>query len=154
MKLLIAVDGSEFSDAALDEVVSRELPKGSEILVVHACEVPLASGTEVWALPTDYYERLDEVCLQNADQIIRAAVKKLAPLSDVATIKSKVVQGMPKSVILAEAEKWQPDLIVVGSHGDPKWERFLLGSVSQAVVAQAKCSVEVVRLPDRKKAAA
>jgi nucleotide-binding universal stress UspA family protein len=49
-------------------------------------------------------------------------------------------------VILDEAEKWKADLIVVGSHGYPAWERLLLGSVSQAVVSHAKCSVEVVRV--------
>ena len=48
---------------------------------------------------------------------------------------------------------WKADLIVVGSHGYPTWERLLLGSVSQAVVSHAKCSVEVVRLPEQKQAA-
>jgi nucleotide-binding universal stress UspA family protein len=48
-------------------------------------------------------------------------------------------------MILDEAERWGADLIVVGSHGYRAWERFLLGSVSQAVVSHAKCSVEVVR---------
>jgi hypothetical protein len=48
-------------------------------------------------------------------------------------------------VILDEAERWGADLIVVGSHGYRAWERFLLGSVSQAVVSHAKCSVAVVR---------
>jgi len=49
------------------------------------------------------------------------------------------------TVILDEAESWGADLIVLGSHGYNAWKRFLLGSVSQAVVSHAKCSVEVVR---------
>ena len=44
--------------------------------------------------------------------------------------------------------------VVVGSHGYPTWERLLLGSVSQAIVAHAKCSVEVVRMPAPRQAAA
>jgi nucleotide-binding universal stress UspA family protein len=48
-------------------------------------------------------------------------------------------------VILDEAESWRADLIVEGSHGYSAWKRFLLGSVSQAVVIHANCSVEVVR---------
>ena len=53
--------------------------------------------------------------------------------------------GAPRPVILDEAENWGADLIVMGSHGYGAWKRFLLGSVSQAVVSHAKCSVEVVR---------
>jgi nucleotide-binding universal stress UspA family protein len=52
-------------------------------------------------------------------------------------------------VILEEAERWDADLIVLGSHGYGLWQRFLLGSVSQAVVSHARCSVEVVRLRHR-----
>jgi len=154
MRILIGVDGSEYSDAALDEVSKRTWPKPSDILVVHAFELPLAAAPEVWALPLDYFERLDILCRKQADEIIKAAEAKLSGLAGTATINSKSVLGAPKSVILEEAEKWKPDLIVVGSHGYPTWERLLLGSVSQAIVAHAKCSVEVVRMPAPRQAAA
>jgi len=155
MKILIGVDGSEYSDTALDEVSRRSWPKGSEILVVNAFELPLAATPEVWALPPDYYVRLDRICREQAAAIAKAAVKKLSSaLGDSVTVSSKTVLGAPKSVILDEAESWKPDLIVVGSHGYPTWERLLLGSVSQAVVSHAKCSVEVVRLPQPKQVAA
>ena len=58
---------------------------------------------------------------------------------------TEVLTGSPKRVIVEETEKWGADLIVLGSHGYRSWERLLLGSVSQAVVAHAECSVEVVR---------
>ena len=154
MRILIAVDGSPYSDAAIDEVSQRRWPRGSEILVVHAFELPLAATPEVWALPPDYYERLDRICREQADAIVNAAVKKLSGLGDVVSVSSRTVLGSPKSVILEAAESWKPDLIVVGSHGYPTWERLLLGSVSQAVVSHAKCSVEVVRMPAPKQAAA
>jgi len=154
MKILIGVDGSRYSDAALDEVSRRSWPKGSEILIVNAFEWPLAVTPEVWALPPNYYERLDRISHEQADAIIKDAIEKLSALGDVVTIISKTVMGSPRSVILDEAEAWKPDLIVVGSHGYPTWERLLLGSVSQAVVSHAKCSVEVVRLPQPKQVAA
>ena len=65
-------------------------------------------------------------------------------------ITGNILPGAPRRVILEEADRWQPDLVVVGSHGYSRWHRFLLGSVSQAVVSHAKCSVEAVRLPDQK----
>ena len=154
MRILIGVDGSRYSDAALDEVARRAWPKGSEILIVNAFELPLAVTPEVWALPPNYYERLDRISREQADAIVKDAVEKLSTLGDVVTIISKTVMGSPRSVILDEAEAWKPDLIVVGSHGYPTWERLLLGSVSQAVVSHAKCSVEVVRLPQPKQVAA
>jgi nucleotide-binding universal stress UspA family protein len=55
-----------------------------------------------------------------------------------------VLSGNVKEVILEEARKWDADLIVVGSHGRRGFKRFLLGSVSEAVVMNAHCSVVVV----------
>jgi nucleotide-binding universal stress UspA family protein len=154
MKILIGVDGSPYSDAALEEVSRRSWPRGSEILVVHAFELPLAVTPEVWALPPDYYEGLDRVCRESAEAVVNAAAERLTGLGDAIKVISRTMLGPPKAVILDAAAAWKPDLIVVGSHGYPTWERLLLGSVSQAVVSHAKCSVEVVRLPAEKKVAA
>jgi len=51
----------------------------------------------------------------------------------------------PKASILNEAERWNADLIIAGSHGRHGWDRFLLGSVSEALALHAPCSVEVIR---------
>jgi nucleotide-binding universal stress UspA family protein len=60
-------------------------------------------------------------------------------------ISSTVVVDSPRDAIVEEAERRGADLIVVGSHGYRGPERALLGSVSQAVATQAKCSVEIAR---------
>ena len=60
-------------------------------------------------------------------------------------IETKVVDGSPKEMIVEEAENWDVDLIVIGSHGYGSVKRFMLGSVSQAVATHAPCSVEIVR---------
>jgi nucleotide-binding universal stress UspA family protein len=60
-------------------------------------------------------------------------------------ISSTVVVDSPKDAIVEEAERWGADLIVVGSHGYRCPDRAPLGSVSQAVATQAKCSVEIAR---------
>jgi len=148
MKILIAVDGSCYSDAALDEVGQRSWPRGTEILVVNAYEFPIAATPEVWALPANYYEQLENAVRAHADAIVAAALSRLAQaLPAEFAVEGKAIAGSPKRVIADEAAKWHADLIVVGSHGYPAWERLLLGSVSQAVVSHANCSVEVVRLP-------
>lgn len=155
MRILIGVDGSPYSKAALEEVSHRTWPAGTEILVVHAYEMPVAPTAEVWALSGDYYEEIDRAVRTQSDAIVEAAAQTLkAGIGPGVEIQSKAVLGSPKRVILDEAKNWQADLIVVGSHGYPTWERLLLGSVSQAVVSHAKCSVEVVRSPQSKQLAA
>jgi nucleotide-binding universal stress UspA family protein len=64
-------------------------------------------------------------------------------------VTTAVVQGDPKSIILDNAKTWGADLIVLGSHGRKGLERFLVGSVSEAVLRHAHCSVEIVRLPPK-----
>ena len=57
----------------------------------------------------------------------------------------KIVEGNPKDRIVREASDWAADLIVLGSHGYGRVRRLILGSVASAVVAEAPCSVQVVR---------
>ena len=154
MKIIIGVDGSRYSDAAVEEVARRTWPAGSQVRLVHAFELPLAPTPEVWVLPPDYYDQLDQAMRAQSDSIIETAREKLRSRLPDMKVEGKAVMGSARGVLLDEAEAWHADLIVVGSHGYPTWERVLLGSVSQAVVSHAKCSVEVVRIPEAMTAAA
>ena len=62
-------------------------------------------------------------------------------------VEGLVVEGEAKQVILDEADRIDPDLIVLGSRGYGTFQRLLLGSVSNAVAQHAKCSVLIVRSP-------
>jgi nucleotide-binding universal stress UspA family protein len=150
VRVLLAVDGSECSEAAIREVAARAWPAGTEIRVITALELPLAPTSEAWALPLDYFDKLDQAVREHAEAIKDAAMMKLTGCSVPSTqVSGNILPGSPKAVILEEAERWDADLIVLGSHGYGLWQKFLLGSVSQAVVSNAKCSVEVVRLRHR-----
>ena len=93
----------------------------------------------------NYFEKLDQAASDQARSVVDRAVAELkAAMGSEANVKGEDVPGPPRVVILDEAQSWGADLIVVGSHGYRAWERFLLGSVSQSIVAHAKCSVEVV----------
>ena len=145
MKILLAVDGSPCSDLALAEVVKRPWPVGSEFMVVTAYELPLMLP-EAWAISPDYCDRLSEAVREQAQVVSDAARLKLnKTLGKSFAVTSKIIAGSPRSAIVELAESWNADLVIVGSHGYRAWERFLLGSVSQAVVSHATCSVEVVR---------
>jgi nucleotide-binding universal stress UspA family protein len=152
MKILLAVDGSPCSDAAVEAVSRRPWPEGSLVKVLSAFELPtpLAPLTpEAWSLPLNYFEEMDVALRKQAQIIVDQALEKLkSTLDKTIAIDGQCIPGPPRTVILDEAETWGADLIVVGSHGYRAWERFLLGSVSHSVVSHAKCSVEVVRCPE------
>ena len=148
MKILVAVDGSPCSDAAVEEVARRPWPEGSSVRVLTAFEPMTPPTPEAWALPMTYVEEMDTALREQARSTLGRTVEKLKPkLARSIELDSRIAPGSPRSVILEEADDWGADLIVVGSHGYRAWERFLLGSVSQSVVSHAKCSVEVVRCP-------
>jgi len=157
MRILLAVDGSPFSEAAVSEVASRPWPTTSEVKVVTAFQVPLIPTPEVWAISDEYLPALERIAHEQSQSIVDAAVATLASgLDQSITVSGEVLLGLPREAILEEAESWKADLIVLGSHGYGAWRGFLLGSVSRAVVAQAKCSVEVVHRrhgPEQAKAA-
>lgn len=148
MKILLAVDGSPCSNKAVAEVSRRPWPAKSEFKVLTAYQLPLPPNPEAWAVPASYFDELDKSASDQARSVVERAISALkAAMGSDANIKGEALPGPPQSIILEEAESWGADLIVVGSHGYRAWARFLLGSVSHSVVAQAKCSVEVVRCP-------
>jgi nucleotide-binding universal stress UspA family protein len=148
MKILLAIDGSPCSLHAVEEVSRRPWPAGSHIRVLTAYEVPVPATPEGWLLPAEHFDELDRSIKNQATEIVQNALRTLrSKLPNTLTVEALVIPGSPRAVILDEAKSWDADLILVGSHGYRAWERFLMGSVSQAVVSHAKCSVEVVRAP-------
>ena len=146
MKILVASDGSPSSEAAVAEVARRPWPKGSEIKVLSAFELPMPAPNQAWAMPSGYFEEMDLSGREHAQTIVDHAAETLkSQLGDGVVVRSEFASGSPQSVILNEANRWGADLIVLGSHGYNPLQRLLLGSISQAVVSHAKCSVEIVR---------
>jgi nucleotide-binding universal stress UspA family protein len=138
MKVLIGVDDSSFSRVAVEEVARRSWRSGTAVKILSVIETP-------------YNPTLQEEISENPYKIARASVddatEVLRRSGNNFEIMGDIIEGSPKRVILDEAEAWEADLIVVGSHGRRGLDRFLLGSVSQAVALHALCSVEIVRAP-------
>jgi nucleotide-binding universal stress UspA family protein len=143
MKILLAVDGSECSGVAVEEVAKRPWPADSALRIISVAET---LSFEELTLPPRYREDIERAARQRAQTIVERATTRLRE-SDARflPISSSVVVDSPKDAIVEEAERWGADLIVVGSHGYRCPGHAPLGSVSQAVATQAKCSVEIVR---------
>lgn len=150
MRVLIATDGSECSSAAVDAVAGRPWPEGSEVRLLSVVEVPISIAPESWILPEGYYEEIESALRKRAEEALDAAARRLAEAhGERLDVTTDLTVGVPKNAIVEAAERWGADLVVVGSHGYRGFERFLLGSVSQAVANQARCSVEIVRCKQR-----
>ena len=131
MKILLAVDGSDYSKRAVESVAARPWPADSEIKVLSAIELPFSPTPEMWALPDSYYVQLQKQASESATQAAQEAADRLAQNSaSQLRISTATEMGLARDVILDTAEKWGADLIVLGSHGYNAFKRFMLGSVS------------------------
>jgi nucleotide-binding universal stress UspA family protein len=145
MRVLLAIDGSTHSDAAVAEVAARPWPEGTDIrvlTVVHAT-APLVLDP-AFVMAAIHVEQTKEQ-LRRAPKILAAARRRIRRRSPEVSVSTRIREGVPKDVIVEEAREWDADLIVVGSHGYGRMKRLVLGSVAAAVVASAPCSVQVVR---------
>jgi nucleotide-binding universal stress UspA family protein len=143
MKLLIAIDGSEFSQAALSSVIARPWNAGTEVKVLHVVEPPsLLIGREMGAYDPEF-EMVWKALREQARDLVEKAATKLRAAGF--KVETELVEGDPKSQILDAANEWRADMVVLGSHGWSGLDRFLMGSVSEGVVRHAHCSVEIVR---------
>lgn len=138
MKILLAIDGSKFSEAATQAVIEQFQPQSHEVMVLSVVEQTAVAG---------YPVGITEDQMNEARELVDRVSQELRTVGFRA--ESVVSTGDVRTMILDSAEQWHADLIVLGSHGRTALGRFLLGSVSDAIVRHAPCSVKIVRLTKR-----
>lgn len=148
MKILLAIDESKFSDAALQLIISQFNPQTAQVRLIHVVEpftfyFPPEITAEYAAAPQ--LEALRQDRLEKGKALLGVAGDKLRKAGF--TVESRVSEGDVRSAIIDSAADGNVDVIVIGSHGRKGLDRFLMGSVSEFVVRHARCSVEIVRLP-------
>ena len=144
VRILIAVDNSTDSSAAVDAVCSRKWPRGSEVGLIAVVDTVLAINPNP-AEPSivKWIEVGNEENWDQVRQIFEPYAAKLR--ADGLHSEVLIRRGNPADEILKEAHTWGADCIILGAKGTRGIDRLLLGSVSSAVSARAHCSVEVVR---------
>jgi len=145
VRLLIGLDNSADSNAAVEAVCNRHWPRGTEVglLAVVDTVMPLTSNpSEPSAMK--WIETADESNWNQVREIFEPAAQRIRSAGLHAEVLIR--RGNPADEILGEADTWGADCIFVGARGTRGIDRLLLGSVSSAVSSRAHCSVEVVRL--------
>jgi nucleotide-binding universal stress UspA family protein len=143
MKILLAIDGSEYSETAMESVAARPWPSGTKVRVLCVIDKVKLAAPEMWVYAGNLLELEQQQLTQEAERLTARVANSLEAkgLSTEAVVRL----GDPRAVIVDEAKEWGADLIVVGSHGRRGITRWLLGSVAQSVASHASCSVEVIR---------
>tara|TARA_R110002049_G_scaffold30224_3_gene102794 strand:+ start:1179 stop:1640 length:462 start_codon:yes stop_codon:yes gene_type:complete len=153
MKIVLAIDGSEYSKVAVSQLGAMPLPIETEVCIINVYEHPTIIGPEpisMGVFPSAYYEEVISNTKKIAEEIVSSASKLLRNLNTKISITTTIVSGLPKREILEKAASFDADLIVVGSQGQGAFSRFLLGSVSQYLATHANCSVMIVKEKEAK----
>lgn len=147
MKILLAVDGSEFSERATKAVAEGTWAPGSAVKIIFVIEPICLPAADGMVIAPQYYTEAENIRREQARRSLDAAASQIRARVAGATlaVETEVMAGSPRRAIVDAAQEWGADLIVVGSHGYGFWSRALLGSVSQAVASHAKCSVLIAR---------
>ena len=139
-KFLLATDGSESARKAVDATIEFARLSGAKIYAVYVIDRSIYSS-----VPED--QEWEEAMYAQFRELGEEAVSYVEKTARDAglQVESILLEGHPAEEILSFAEKQDADMIVVGSLGKTDVERFLLGSVSEKVVRNAKVPVLVVR---------
>ena len=146
MKILLATDGSDNANAALDFLQRFPLPAQCSITLLNVIDERLFVDPDAVELNVEQRDALHhagETFREEAYQFLGNQAERLA--RDGCTVETMVRSGYVAEEILMAAEDLQVDLAVIGAHGLSVSRYFLLGSVATKVLEYAPCSVLVVK---------
>jgi nucleotide-binding universal stress UspA family protein len=143
-KILIAIEDSQYSERAAGYGFDLAEKLNASVALLHVNEVPV--GTSYIADPM---LNESQVVLPDLIQLQDESSKKLLDrISEVYAGRVPTYTytklGNPRDEILATAEEWGADMIILGTHGRTGFDHFISGSVSEKVVRKAKCPVLII----------
>ena len=155
MRILIAYDGSSGADAALFDLQWAGLPTEAEALVISVADVwpfpsandiPQGSGANKPGVIGLNKARLRaEQAMEAARGMATRAVEVIKANFPLWKVDAEAYGDSPAWAVIRRAEEWSANLIVGGTYGHSALGRLFLGSISQKVLYEARCSVRVAR---------
>jgi nucleotide-binding universal stress UspA family protein len=136
MRLLVAMDDSEFAQRALEQAIRTAKLETAELIVITV--IPHMGVID--ELPAGFVGKMRKA----AESLLASAAAK-AEAEGIKTTRILEESTSPADSIIGCAEECKADLIVMGHRGKAKLAKFLLGSVAFRVISQAPCSVLVIK---------
>src|SRR5437762_8567268 len=138
MNILLPVDGSPESAAAVQAVATRPWPRGSNLRILSVIQnvgpPPVGEFMVPAAADFDALNRQQTAQAESVTSETEASLKSTG-----LPVETKVRNGEAGDTIIDEATEWPADLIVMGTHGYTGLKKLMLGSVAQSVVSHAPC---------------
>lgn len=147
MKILLTTDGSLYAEGAMEVLLYRPWPADTQVLLVAVVE-PLheqinktfsAFGLGKTALDAQHRVR------DHIKSLMAGYEKRLVEKFGRDKVEARTLEGAAKSLIVETAAEWGADAIVMGAHGVKGNTTFAYGSVTEAVISHAACTVEILR---------
>ncbi len=146
MKILLATDGTKYGESAVKMLQRLNLGEGDEVKIISVVDLAIPLAIDIYGGYLPDTTELEKAARENAAKVVNETASALRTFfGEKVAIAGDTLFGSPDSRIVETAEEMGADLIVLGSHGYKRWERLLLGSVSNSVVHHAPCSVMIVR---------
>lgn len=147
-KILVALDGSDPADNALDcalDLADRYSAAVTLLTVVRPIVVPRISQAAVPPLSPKVKERYKQGLKTGHRKVLSDALQKARDVKPDLDISTKLVEGRPSQKIVEVAQREDFDMIIMGSRGLGGIKEVFLGSVSDRVADQAPCPVLIVK---------
>ncbi|HMP52331.1 MAG TPA: universal stress protein [Candidatus Melainabacteria bacterium] len=141
MKIVVATDGSEYSKKMIDHIVSRPWAADDQFVIVTVAQDQ--AGAVLAGMDLGTVDLPEERV--HARNILEKDFQRLKESLPDHNIEAKVLSGFAAETICEFAREIGADMIVVGSKGRSGLARLVLGSVAEAVLKNAPCSVKVVK---------
>ena len=144
-KILVAFDGSEQSDKALDYALDLARKYSAQIVLINAIPFsPISDSSVVIPYGADYATHYKELRVVH-EKLLAEALNKAKTFQKTLEVLKELVEGRPADKIVETAKEGMFDLIVIGSRGLSGIKEFFLGSVSNRVADKAPCPVLIVK---------
>lgn len=147
-KILVAVDGSENSDRALDFALDIAEKYGAALMILNVSETPSVGAVPLdsTAVSGESMVAFGRDLLRLHEEILRKAVAHAKIVKPEIAVSSTLRDGDPALEIVSLAKEEDFDLIVVGHEGAGRVKEFFgLGGISEKVAHLARCSVVIIR---------
>lgn len=142
--VLVAVDFSDSSDNAFKMALAMARSFSARLIILHVINEPV--DLRGFYVPHISFERLEQEIEEGAQKMMESFCRN--HLDGFENYESLIVSGFPHDEVIAQAEKGEADLIVIGTHGRTGLDHVLFGSTAEKIVRKSRIPVLTVRLEE------